>query len=340
MRRKQMHQVRSAYHKAAPGDGKCTGNGFLSGNPFRKMTRVIALLLVFAMAVCSNGIICMAETVQEKRLAVQAEEPEDEKAEQGTEALPLWDMAEVSVPELAAALDAYDPDAARTELAAERTKDSTTYLRSDGFKETVFYSEDIRFLDEEGILTEYDPELIPLTNSMKKQGRADLSGYRFVNRTGDKKHYLPEALTEETPVRMENGAYAISFRPVTEAGEEASALGSAKPSVLDSKEPSALGSLESGTVRLVKTETEDACGFTEEKNLTAKYELDGGMEVCYESLNQGLKETLLLKEKPENNRVCFVLGLEGLWPRKNTLDEGISLYAGDDLAGSISAPFK
>lgn len=282
------------------------------------LTRLLAFLLVLVMACSGTAMTCMAETAQDGLLAAEAEAAEEEESASGA---PLWDLSEVSVPELVSALEAYDPAAGRTELEEERAKDSTTWLRSDGFKDTVFYSEDIRFLDEDGNLMDYDPELVPLTKTMKKESGTDLGGYRFVNREGDKKHYLPERLSEETPVVMENGDYRIAFWPVEENG-------------------SGVDAIETGTVALKKAEVTDCYGEASDKNVLAEYgSATGTMEFGYESLNQGLKETVTLKEKPGTNRISYVLELGGIWPRKNATDKGISLYAGEDLVGSIGAPF-
>lgn len=101
----------------------------------------------------------------------------------------------------------------KTALEAESTKNSTTFRLPDGKKKTVFYSQDVRFENEEGKLEDYDPSLIKIQDSKSKQGK-DLSGYQYENKAGDKKHYFPEELTQETPVLMENGKYEISFAPI------------------------------------------------------------------------------------------------------------------------------
>lgn len=92
----------------------------------------------------------------------------------------------------------------------ENTKDSTTFQMEDGKKQTVFYGQDVRFEDKNGDLQEYDPSLVRVTGSKSEQGE-DLKDYQYENKEGDKKHYLPKDLSEETPVLMENGKYQISY---------------------------------------------------------------------------------------------------------------------------------
>lgn len=101
----------------------------------------------------------------------------------------------------------------------ENTKDSTTFQMEDGKKQTVFYGQDVRFEDKNGDLQEYDPSLVRVTGSKSEQGE-DLKDYQYENKEGDKKHYLPKDLSEETPVLMENGKYQISFAPIHRCKEE------------------------------------------------------------------------------------------------------------------------
>ena len=44
----------------------------------------------------------------------------------------------------------------KTELKDERTKNSTTWQLSDGHKQVVYYSNDVRFEDDNGKLIDYD----------------------------------------------------------------------------------------------------------------------------------------------------------------------------------------
>ena len=46
------------------------------------------------------------------------------------------------------------------ELKKERTVDSNTYLLNNGMKKTVYYSDNIRYEDENGNIKEYKPALV------------------------------------------------------------------------------------------------------------------------------------------------------------------------------------
>ena len=106
-----------------------------------------------------------------------------------------------------------DQEEQKEVVKEESTKDSTTFQMSDGKKQTVFYGQDVRFENEDGKLQDYDPSLVQVKEQKSDQGE-DLSDYQYENKEGDKKHYLPKNLSEETPVLMENGDYQISFAPI------------------------------------------------------------------------------------------------------------------------------
>ena len=74
----------------------------------------------------------------------------------------------------------------------EKTEATTTYELSSGKLMTVFRSDDVRFRDDNGMLTDYDPELEAVEDEESTGGR-DLFGYAFENREGDSKQYLPQA---------------------------------------------------------------------------------------------------------------------------------------------------
>ena len=59
------------------------------------------------------------------------------------------------------------------EIVSDRTTDSTTFLLSNGMKQTTYYSDNIYFENEKGQLSEYDNEFVKLDKSDKK------TGYRF-----------------------------------------------------------------------------------------------------------------------------------------------------------------
>ena len=250
----------------------------------------------------------------------------------------------------------------------ESTKDSTTFQMKDGKKQTVFYGQDVRFEDKNGDLQEYDPSLVRVTGSKSEQGE-DLKDYQYENKEGDKKHYLPKDLSEETPVLMENGKYQISFAPIygqeikneeekktedpgTDSVEDAvsraeeavrsiSADGSSEKETAEDTEDALTSVKELDRQAIEDLPVEDAQGEKEEKPVKVSYESQ--KKECtfsYQSLNMGIKESIVLTKAPEGNVLKFRFQAKGLVPKKNILDGGISFLdeKTEDLVATLEAP--
>lgn len=220
------------------------------------------------------------------------------------------------------------------EVVSDRTTDSTTFLLSNGMKQTTYYSDDIYFENEKGELAEYDSEFVKLDKNDRKQvtNSVEVSGnekdkYSYVNNEGDSKQFLPNKLSEKTPIVMAKKDYVLSFAP-TEIEDE------------NSEEKI----LAAGTKKISlnsKTVTSVYDGSSEEKKIVAYYEgKNEATELSYESLEHGLKETITLNNKPENNVISFNMTLQGSYAKVDEVGGGITLYSeDDDIVGGIEAPF-
>lgn len=276
------------------------------------------------------------------------------------------------------------------EMSEERTESSTVYDLGDSCKMEVFYGTDVRFRNEEGELTDYDPSLVAVT-SEESIGGMDLEGYAYENKEGDSKQYLPETLSEQTPVVMEKEGYRISFHPVhteTMGVQEAEIQKSEMdneylqqveipyegetPDVEDigfqETEPGVetvenLQIQEGNTLEDISGEeeteiAEDMAVFSELSienmemtdlygqeslaPLKAVYENpEQSYHLEYESSDIGVKENIVLSERPENNRFVFEFHLDALDIRKNPTDEGFTLYDENtgEIVGCIDVPF-
>ena len=52
-------------------------------------------------------------------------------------------------------------------VLSESAKNATTFQLADGKKQTVFYGQDVRFENEDGKLTDYDPSLVKIKEIME-----------------------------------------------------------------------------------------------------------------------------------------------------------------------------
>lgn len=161
-----------------------------------------------------------------------------------------------------------------TEIKSQRTEKSNTYLMSDGSRKLEIYSEDIRY-KKDGEWIDYDASLVDLKREDKKKINKfgkDPSKYKNVNNQGDVKHYFPKEMQEETPVITSYNEYGVSFSADFVNGQ-------------------------------VQKESDETLRYSDN---------DSEIIAEYISLKNGIKENIILNEKPEINEFKFTLDLEGL----------------------------
>ena len=248
------------------------------------------------------------------------------------------------------------------EIVEERTEYSTVYDLGDHKRMEVIYGSNVRFVDEEGNLVDYDPSLVAIEEQESINGNS-LEGYSYTNVQGDKKHYMPEEISEKTPVLLEKEDYSISFYPVskmgssrdevTEAvmqteGEETEQEADTKETeeeteqeadTKEAEEETNVGISDFSEVVLEEQEVTDLYGQEESKPVTAVYEKQD-IKLEYESSDIGIKENIVLDSIPEDNRFIHEFKTSGLKIRKNVLDEGFTFYdkETEEIIGGIMAP--
>lgn len=195
----------------------------------------------------------------------------------------------------------------------EMSEDSTTYDTGNGTLVTEFYGQAVRFQDETGVWVDFDASLKEIQSAESRLGTS-LSAYVFENQSGNKKQYFPERLTEETPLLLEYEQYQMRFTPREE-----------NPLEVETE-------LETKLVRNI---------YEEEslQPIKAVY-TDGNEKKSYQytSLNNGVKEEIVLEEVPESNQFSFLLEIPGLSIRKNHSDTGLTIYDGARIVAGIMAP--
>ncbi|KMW24679.1 hypothetical protein HMPREF0977_01674 [Clostridium sp. 1_1_41A1FAA] len=111
--------------------------------------------------------------------------------------------------------DIYLEKSVNEDNVIKKTENSTLYELEDGLKKQVLYDTDIRFYDKDNKLTDYDPSLVRIISD-KSENNEDLSKYKYENKAGDKKLYLPEKVSTETPILLENEDNQIKIAPIVE----------------------------------------------------------------------------------------------------------------------------
>ncbi|MCR5736444.1 MAG: DUF6531 domain-containing protein [Eubacterium sp.] len=241
--------------------------------------------------------------------------------------------------------EGYEQPEVVEEIVRERTKDSTTFLLSTGMKQTTYYSDDIYFENEKGELKEFNPELRKISSEEKKNlvesvevKKNEVDKYKFTNDSGDSKQFIPTKVNESTPIVMTKDDYAISFAPTN--GEISS---NNEENIDVSNEDITALSGKTDKVQLEEEKIENIYNEkAEEKNIVANYsDKEKNIDLSYESLNCGVKETIILHEKPDSNVFTFKMTLQGMIAKKDEIGNGITIYSedGEDILGGIDAPF-
>ena len=264
----------------------------------------------------------------------------------------------------------------REDIIAElSTENSTTYDVGNGIHVAEFYAQNVRFRDESGELIDYDPSLVEISAEKTALGNS-LDRYTYENKAGDKKQYFPEKLTEDTPVLLEQGEYQIRFAPLvspiasdseestgnemsqpeevqdielTEAVELSETTGASETAnVVQAEEISE--EPEAAEMELQVLESQEAVLQTVdmqniyEEDVTAPLKMlypdeSGKIGYQYTSLENGVKEEIIIYEMPEHTEYAFLLEIPGLTIRKNPTSEGLTIYDGDKIVAGIQAPY-
>lgn len=189
------------------------------------------------------------------------------------------------------------------ELKDERTQNSNTYLMSDGSKKTEIHTDSIRFKDK-GELSDFSTKLVKISKDAKDilDEKTDVNGedYKYINESGNIRQYFPKTLSVDTGVVLNNGKYILNMMPVTE--EE-----------------------------YIPQKNESTVTYsTEEMNI--KYE--------YISMKNGVKENILLKEKPEKYSFKYKIEGENICLKQRKNDRGILVCdsSTNETIGYISPP--
>ena len=247
------------------------------------------------------------------------------------------------------------------------TTNSITYQLVDGIEKTVFYSDDIRYKDDNGNLVDYDSTLRSVSDTVSG-GKSDLKGYVYENISGKSKNYFPENISIETPVLSEKDSYSAKISPI-EVNEDAIQTENAvtdnnnvtiennikknnnKEAKVDSKEEAKLAKKEQKRERknlkklskgeVFQDEIKDIYDKKQTKKVGMKYKSkDNKFAYEYISSEQGVKENIILDEVPNSNVFSFSLELKGAIAKKDKSVEGISFYNEDeDIVGGIQIPF-
>ena len=279
----------------------------------RKMLKsTVAIVLSIALAVTglNTDIISQAASITQKvtqeESKITAKQKEDAKREDEKVKEKLKDTKESKEKNKKATVV--------KELKELRNSNSTTYLLSDGSKKLEICGEDIRY-KENGKYIDYDPSLKKISKSEKNELSenkhavyGDGAEYVYVNTAGDTKQYFPETLDENSAVVLTKKNYKISFAPILKTDNEHKGTESGEIIASDNEKITGLGNQKNKVNKDSLLEIKEKS--VKKDNLT----YSDGKEIAYKytSLKNGVKEEIILEEKPESNIFEFKLSLPGM----------------------------
>ena len=217
------------------------------------------------------------------------------------------------------------------ELKDLRTTNTTTYLLSDGSRKLEINGADIRYKDGKK-LKEYNPNLKKLaTNNLKELKEiskekenvleeAKIKQYSYVNTAGDSKQYFPEILKGNLGIVLKKDEYVISLAPLIE-NQNGNELEDEIPCIGNEEnvnDEELLNNIEESD------KTSLCINNVENDNISYLNERDK-VEYKYTSLSSGVKEEIVLKERPHSNIFIFNISLINLKIEKDEYSEGINI---------------
>ena len=209
------------------------------------------------------------------------------------------------------------------ELTDERTENSNTYLLSDGSKKTELFLSNIRY-EKDGQLKDYENEIVDIGKNVKKSistyGSGDKSSYKYVNKSSDNKAYFSDDI--EDGIMLSHGKYILKMTPVIEEENDD----------INKDDKNTSQSNENNEFECIKNEESNELKYiSEAKNMEYQYSVN----------NCGVKENIVLNEKPETNIFEYKIETKNLYLKKQENDKGLLVYDKNTnkIIGTIEAPF-
>ncbi|HHW94755.1 MAG TPA: hypothetical protein GX736_02355 [Mogibacterium sp.] len=252
----------------------------------------------------------------------------------------------------------------REAKVTEKGENYTIFEHADGTETLQMYTGDVRVEGEDGKLEDID-------NTLEKKVKDGETIYTNVNGFVDVT--LPETLSADKPICVENGAESIMFLPIfgkaniKEAASQESPYidkstteGIAQDSVdvdenaveaesvslekTDIQEAATIieveGVEELLTDTILKDEVTDLYNQTEEKQTGIRYETpDSNVFIEYIPIDSGVKENIILEANPDSNVFSFVIKAKGQYLEKQQRGIVFKDINTGKVKGTIQEPF-
>lgn len=215
------------------------------------------------------------------------------------------------------------------ELKKLRTKNSSTYLLSDGSRKLEIYGANTQY-KKDGKLKEYKSELKMISKEdrsfikdilekQKNYKNSKENNYAYINTSGNARHYFPKKLNSDSEIILHNGTNTISFTPilnnmVEKTNSKLLKNGSGKEKKLSAQEKS-----------------------IKENSITYSC---NNIDYKYTSYSTKIKEKIILNKIPSTNKFEFVFNVPELKLEVNEANKTVQIINinSNEIVAYIDSP--
>lgn len=215
------------------------------------------------------------------------------------------------------------------ELKKLRTKNSSTYLLSDGSRKLEIYGTNTQY-KKDGKLKEYKSELKMISKEdrsfikdilekQKNYKNSKENNYAYINSSGKARHYFPKKLNSDSEIILHNGTNTILFTPilnnmVEKTNSKLLKNGSGKGKKLSAQEKS-----------------------IKENSITYSC---NNIDYKYTSYSTKIKERIILNKIPSTNKFEFVFNVPELKLEVNEANKTVQIINinSNEIVAYIDSP--
>lgn len=184
-------------------------------------------------------------------------------------------------------------------------KNAVGYETADGTKTVFIFGEEIKYVDETGVLRDKDINVVP-TDLFKR-----LAGYAYEVKSSDVKTYFPEKLTQKKGIKLVYQGHSIEMCPSVCPEEPAAARKAEKDAASD------------------ETVLDNVIQYDRA--------MDADTHIRLKTTYSGIKEDIILDRYTGTNRFSFIVDFGDLTPVEQ--NRGIAIYDGETVLMKMPAAF-
>ncbi len=275
----------------------------------RSLALLLVLLLLLSVPVATGAENAPAE---EQSLTLQASAQRAMANQTGELTLAELQSAELLAEDVPEVLEIDRTSRNRPVNRLQEQEEALNLLlfqNRDGTRSMFYYGQDIKYQDENGRVWDKSNRL---TNPDPADERGE--GYAYTNRQNNIRSFFPEELSPQKGILVTNGKYSLEMRP-ERSSEKLSLAAGLRPT--QQRMTPQIRAATAADAELVTTPLAEGRAAD-----TVNYEevFGEGTIVRYAATFNGVKEDIVLLQRPTMNRFSFMIRTNGL---RMTLEDGV-----------------